>query len=80
MAKQQQLTREHHQQHQHLQRSSEDEGGAEGSGQADAPASHMFTPDVFPRMRELLEETHQILDENLFRQLDERVRPKITPH
>lgn len=81
MAKQQQLTREQLQQHHlHLQTGTDGETVVEGGAQAAMPAPLPSKPSDFPRMKELLEETDHILDEDLFRQIDECVRPKVTHH
>lgn len=77
MAEQQKLTREQQQQL-HLQVGPESE--AVEDRQAAAPARFPAKPSDFPRMQELLEETDHILDEDLFRQIDECVRPKVTHH
>lgn len=81
MAEQQKLTREQQQQHHHLQ--GDELGGpvgAEGGRQAAVPPRYPAKPSDFPRMQELLEETNNILDPELFRQIDECVRPKVTHH
>lgn len=81
MAEQQKLTREQQQQqHRHLQGGTE--GGAVGEGchQGPMPVTPPNKPSDFPRMKELLEETDHILDEDLFRKINEHVRPKVTHH
>lgn len=52
-------------------------GGAGQAGDGQAVGLSAM-PSVFPCMRELLQETDHIMDKDLFRAINECLRPKVT--
>lgn len=84
MAEQQKLTREQQQQQQVNPRGCDALGGGGGAGAAGAPqaeAAHQMPrptnkPSDFPRLDELVRETSNIINEDLFAMINQVVRPR----